>query len=166
MNKFDSLLKTNTNKRKFQYNYTSIYKKDRSKPVVDYNYFESIYIQELWRYNKKYNKDLISLWGRLDMKSYIDYDLGNTINPYFLDNNKKICKVSQLDDYNYMSEDARYMHLLDIKYIKHLHLEKIELNNIYLATFEILDSNNKYRPYVLIFTKDINNKFVEIRIWI
>ena len=85
MGKFDSLLKTSSSKRKYEYNYYKIYKKDKSTKNVDYDYFESVYIQELWKNNekKKYNKDLLTLWGKLDMKSYIDYDLGNTINLYF-----------------------------------------------------------------------------------
>ena len=160
MGKFDSLLKTNSSKRKFLYDYTKIYKKGRFANSVDYDYFESVYIQELLEANKKkkYNKDLITLWGKLDMKSYIDYDLGNTINLYYIEGTKPIC-ANQLEDYNYMPEDARYMKLLDIKYIKHINLGNVEFNNIYLATYEILDKNNKFRPYILIFNKDQNIQY-------
>lgn len=163
MGKFDSLLKTHNSKRKYLYDYTKLYKKGRFATSVDYDYFENLYMLKLLEDNKKkkYNEDLISLWGKLDMKSYIDYDLGNTINLYFVDSFEQI-SVNQLDDYNFMHEDSRKMNLLDIKYIKHLTLENIQLENLYLATFEILDKDNNFRPYVLIFTKDERNNFIEI----
>ena len=163
MGKFDSLLKTQTSKRKYQYNYTKLYKKGRFAISVDYDYFENLYILELLDKNKKkkHNEDLISLWGKLDMKSYIDYDLGNTINLYFVDGFNRI-PVKELNDYNYMHEDCRKMNLLDIKQIKNLSLENIEFKNLYLATFEILDPNHVFRPYVLLFTKDQNQDFIEI----
>lgn len=163
MGKFDSLLKTHSAKRKYQYNYTKLYKKGRFATSVDYNYFEALYTQELLEANKKkkYNQDLISLWGKLDMKSYIDYDLGNTVNLYFVDGFKRI-PVNQLSDYNFMHEDSRKMSLLDIKYIKHLSLENVKFENLYLATYEILDMNNNFRPYILIFIKDEKNDFIEI----
>lgn len=92
MGKFDSLLKTNNSKRKYFYNYTNLYKRDHHSTTVNYDYFESLYVQELWTVNqkKKYNKDLITLWGKLDMRSYIDYDLGNTVNLYFVDGSERI----------------------------------------------------------------------------
>ena len=70
--------------------------------------------------------------------------------------------VNQLEDYNYMHEDARRMNLLDIKYIKNLTLENTALKDLYLATFEILDTDNKFRPYILLYTKTSNGKFIEI----
>lgn len=163
MGKFDSLQKTHTNKRSYQYNYTKYYKKGRFATSVDYSYFENLYTLELLDKNKKkkYNEDLISLWGKLDMKSYIDYDLGNTVNLYFVDGYKRI-PVNQLSDYNFMPEDSRKLSLLDIKYMKCLSLENIDFGNLYLATYEILDMNNDFRPYVLLFHKDENNDFVEI----
>ena len=163
MGKFDSLLKTHTSKRNYLYDYTKLYKKGRFATSVDYDFFENLYILELLENNKKkkYNEDLISLWGKLDMKSYIDYDLGNTINMYFINGFERI-PVNQLDDYNFMHEDSRKMNLLDIKYIRHLALENIQLENIYLATFEILDKDNNFRPYILVFIKDEKNNFIEI----
>lgn len=163
MGKFDSLLKTHVAKRKYLYDYKKLYKKGRFATSVDYDYFEDLYVQELLKANKKrkYNEDLISLWGKLDMKSYIDYDLGNTINLYFVDGFKRI-PVNQLNDYNFMHEDSRKMNLLDIKYIKHFALENIEFENLYLVTYEILDTNNDFRPYVLLFRKDEKNNFIEI----
>ena len=163
MGKFDSLLKTSSNKRKYQYDYTKLYKKGRFVTTVDYDYFENLYILELLDNNKKkrYNQDLISLWGQLDMKSYIDYDLGNTINLYFVDGFERI-PVNQLNDYNYMHEDSRKLSLLDIKYIKCLSLEDVKLENLYLATYEILDRNNDFRPYISLFIKDEKENFIEI----
>lgn len=163
MGKFDSLLKSHKSKRTYQYDYTQLYKKGRFATTVDYNYFENLYILELLENNKKkkYNEDLISLWGKLDMKSYIDYDLGNTINLYFLDGFERT-PVKELADYNFMHEDSRKMNLLDIKYSKHFTIENIELENLYLATYEILDMNHNFRPYVLLFIKDEQNNFTEI----
>ncbi len=163
MGKFDTLLQSKTSKRTYLYNYTKLYKKGRFATSVDYSYFENLYILELLESNKKkkYNEDLISLWGKLDMKSYIDYDLGNTINLYFSDGFSRI-PVKELKDYNYMHEDSRKATLLDIKFIKSLSLETITLENLYLATFEIFDTNHNFRPYVLLFTKDAKNNFVEI----
>lgn len=163
MGKFDSLLKTHTSKRNYQYDYKKLYKKGRFSTSVDYSYFENLYILELLDNNKKkkYNEDLISLWGQLDMKSYIDYDLGNTINLYFTNGFNRI-PVNQLSDYNFMPEDSRKMNLLDIKYIKRLSLENVKFENLYLATYEILDTNNDFRPYVQLFVKDEKNNFVEL----
>ncbi len=163
MGKFDSFLKTHTSKRKYQYDYTKIYKKGRFANSVDYNYFENLYTLELLDKNekKKYNEDLVSLWGKLDMKSYIDYDLGNTINLYFVNGFHRI-PVKELDDYNYMHEDSRKMNLLDIKYIKNLSLENIDFKNLYLATYEIFDINQDFRPYVILFIKNENDDFIEI----
>lgn len=163
MGKFDSLLQTKNSKRKYLYNYTKIYKKGRFATSVDYEYFENLYLLELLENNqkKKYNEDLVTLWGKLDMKSYIDYDLGNTINLYYTEHFARI-PIYQLADYNYMHEDSRKATLLDIKYIKRLSLEDIDLKDLYLATFEIFDSNHNFRPYVLLFTKDEMNNFIEI----
>ena len=163
MGKFDSLLKTKNTKRTYQYDYTKLYKKGRFATSVDYDYFENLYTLELLDNNqkRKYDEDLITLWAKLDMRSYIDYDLGNTINLYFTDNFNRV-PVNQLNDYNYMHEDSRKMNLLDIKYIKKLELEGIILENLYLATYEIFDKNNDFRPYVVLFTKDEENRFVEI----
>lgn len=163
MGKFDSLLKTKNTKRTYQYDYTKLYKKGRFATSVDYDYFENLYVLKLLDNNekKRYDEDLITLWAKLDMKSYIDYDLGNTINLYFTNNSNRI-PINQLDDYNYMHEDSRRLYLLDIKYIKNVKLEGIELKNLYLATYEIFDRNNEFRPYVVLFTKDDQHNFTEI----
>lgn len=163
MGKFNSLLKTNNSKRTYQYDFTKIYKKGRFATSVDYAYFENLYILELLENNKKkkFNENLITLWGKLDMKSYIDYDLGNTINPYFINSFDQI-PVKELNDYNYMHEDSRKMNLLDIKFIKELTLENVLLKNLYLATFEIFDLENCFRPYVILFIKDEKDELIEI----
>lgn len=163
MRKFNALQKTKTSKRKYEYNYLKIYKKGRFATSVDYHYFENLYSLELLENNqkKKFDEDLISLWGKLDMKTYIDYDLGNTTNLYFVDNFNRT-PVKDLKEYNYMHEDSRKMNLLTIQYIKRLSLENVELKNLYLAIFEIFDRENNFRPYVLLFTKNEKNDFIEI----
>ena len=163
MGKFDSLSKTNQSKRKYQCNYNNFYKKNRHETSVDYDYFESLYVQELWNLNqkKKYNKDLITLWAKLDMKSYIDYELGNTVNLYLTNSNQRI-SVNQLEDYNYLSEDERRLNLLDIKYIKSIKLENTIFKNLYLAIYDISDADKKFRPYVLLYTKNDHEQFIEI----
>ncbi len=70
--------------------------------------------------------------------------------------------VNELEDYNYMPENARKANLLDIKYVKHLKLEKMKFKDLYFASYEIFDKTNTFRPYVLLFTKDVNGKLVEI----
>lgn len=163
MGKFHSLLKTMHSKRTYQYDFTKIYKKGRFATSVDYEYFQNLYILELLEKNKKkkFNEDLITLWGKLDMKSYIDYDLGNTINLYFTNNFVQL-PIKELNDYNYMHEDSRKLNLLDIKYSKELSFENVLLKDLYLATFEIFDTENCFRPYVILFLKDKENNFSEI----
>ena len=164
---FNSLLKTQISKREYQYDFTKIYKKGRFATSVDSNFFENIYTLELLENNKrkKYNQDLVTLWGKLDMKSYIDYDLGDTINLYFLNCSKRI-PIKNLSNYNFMPDDTRKLSLLDIKYIKHINLEIIDFKNLFLATFEIMDMNKTFRPYVLLFVKNENDDFDEVRLWL
>ena len=95
------------------------------------------------------------------MKSYIDYDLGNTVNLYYINCNHPT-PVKKLENYDYMPDDARKMNLLDIKYIRKFVIEGLEFQNIYLATFEIMDSEEYYRPYVLFFTQNENNEWIQI----
>jgi len=58
MGKFNNLKASKTSKRKYQYDYTKLYKKGRFATSVDYSYFESLYIVELLDKNqkKKFNK--------------------------------------------------------------------------------------------------------------
>lgn len=167
MGKFDSLQKTKFAKRKYQYDYSKIYRRGRFATSVDYSFFESENIRILLEANKKkkMNENLIRLWAILDIRSYIDFDLGNTFNPYFTNSSNRI-PIKNLDDYNFMYDAARKLNLLDIKYIKSFKTASVVFKNIYLATYEIMDPNNEFRPYVVLFTQDENNEFIEVRIWL
>ena len=161
MGKFDSLLVSRTSKRTLNYDFNSFYRRGRFSESVDYAFFENENIKRLLELNKtkKYDTDLIRLWAKLDMKSYIDYDLGNTLNLYFT-NYLKPVPVKKLENYNYMFDEQRYTNLLDIKYVKKLKIQNIQFDNLYFATYEIMDSNRLFRPYILLFRIDENNNFV------
>ena len=160
---FSSLEKTKTSKSLYNFNLQDIYRKGRfdNSSDIDYDFFENLYYEMLSKFNakKKIDSNLLELWAKLYMKSHIDYDLGNTINLYYINCNFPK-PVHMLEDYNYMPEDARKMNLLDIKHIRKIQIENLEFKDIYLATFEIMDPNKFYRPYVLLITKDENNKWV------
>ena len=164
MGKFDSLQKTSFSKKTIFTNAEEIYSKVYySDYDVDYEYLENLNIQNLQEYNKKkkFNKDLINLWAKLEMQSFIDFQLGNTINPYFLKNPEPIA-IKNLPDYNFMMDRARHAGLLDIKFIKSLTLQGVKFSNIYLAIFEIMDMNNQYCPYIQLFMKDtFKNSFIK-----
>ena len=160
---FNSIEKTKISKRLYNFNLQEIYRKGRfaNPDDINYEFFEDLNIKRLLSLNKKNkNTTLIELWAKLEMKAYIDYDLGNTINLYYTDNIPR--PVKELEDYNYMPEDARKMNLLDIKYIKKIDIEGLEFHDIYFATFEIMDTTNFYRPYILVFKKDENNKWIQL----
>lgn len=164
MKKFNSLQKTNFQKRKYNYDYSKIYRKGKFATSVDYTFFENQNSKILLEANakKKINSNLITLWATLDIRSYIDFDLGNTINLYFV-NSHKPTPIKDLQDYNYMYEPARKLNLLDIKYIKSIKINASVFKKLYLATYEIMDRNNMYRPYVLLFILNENsNKFEQI----
>ena len=161
---FDSLQKTKTRKRLYNFDLQEIYRKGRfaNDTDVDYEFFENLNANKLLELTKKSkNNSLIELWGKLDMKSYIDYDLGNTVNLYYINCNHPT-PVKKLENYDYMPDDSRRMNLLDIKYIKKFAIEGLEFQNIYLATFEIMDPEEYYRPYVLFLTKNKNNEWIQI----
>ncbi len=161
---FDSLQKTKTRKRLYNFDLQEIYRKGRfaNDTDVDYEFFENLNANKLLELTKNSkNNSLIELWGKLDMKSYIDYDLGNTVNLYYINCNHPT-PVKKLENYDYMPDDSRIMNLLDIKYIKKFAIEGLEFQNIYLATFEIMDPEEYYRPYVLFFTKNENNEWIQI----
>ena len=161
---FDSLQKTKTRKRLYNFGLQEIYRKGRfaNDTDVDYEFFENLNANKLLELTKNSkNNSLIELWGKLDMKSYIDYDLGNTVNLYYINCNHPT-PVKKLENYDYMPDDSRRMNLLDIKYIKKFAIEGLEFQNIYLATFEIMDPEEYYRPYVLFFTKNENNEWIQI----
>ena len=161
---FDSLQKTKTRKRLYNFDLQELYRKGRfaNDTDVDYDFFENLNANKLLELTKKSkNNSLIELWGKLDMKSYIDYNLGNTVNLYYINCNHPT-PVKKLENYDYMPDDARQMNLLDIKYIKKFVIEGLEFQDIYLATFEIMDPEEYYRPYVLIFNKNKNNEWIKI----
>ena len=109
---------------------------------------------------KKINSTLLTLWGMLDMKSYIDAIFGNTINPYFL-TTKELLSIKALPEYTDLSDEARLLNLLDIKYIKSFELEGVSFSNVFLVTYEIADKNNNFRPYVTLLTLNADNQFIE-----
>lgn len=161
---FDSLQRTKTRKRLYNFDLQKLYRKGRfaNDTDVDYEFFENLNANKLLELTKKSkNNSLIELWGKFDMKSYIDYDLGNTVNLYYINCNHPT-PVKKLENYDYMHDDARKMNLLDIKYIKKFVIEGLEFQNIYLATFEIMDPEEYYRPYVLFFTKNEKNEWIQI----
>ena len=163
MGKFDSILKSQTAKKYYSSHVEDLYRKAHISGDVDYDYFENLNVQDLQDYNKKkkYNYDLISLWAILEMRKYLDFQLGNTYNPYFLEDNSLV-PIKNLPDYDYMPEKARVQSLLDIKFVKKFILEGITFSNVYIATYEIMDMNNVFRPFVQFFTKNESGKFVEI----
>lgn len=160
MGKFDNIQRSKQSKKFFYSNSQQLYKKFQSVNS-SYSYLESLNVDDLLKYNrKKFNKDLITLWAKLEMKSFIDYKLGNTFNLYFINCAKRV-PVNKFDNYNFLYKDTRKLNLLDIKFIKHFEIEKIRFENTYLATYEIMDNNEDFRPYVLLFVKDDNDNFVE-----
>lgn len=164
MKKFDSILKTKESKKKYYVSLSKFFKKSQgdSNQKIDYAYYENLYIQNLLELNskKKFDTDLIFLWGQLEMKSYIDYELCTTINPYLTNMNN--IRIKDLPDYNYFPEDTKIKNILDISYLKSISLEGLTFNNVYIVVFEIMDFDFMYRPYVLLFSKDNSGKFVEI----
>ena len=162
MGKFDSILKTTVSKRKFPVDLSKIYRKGRFATSVDYEYFKNSYLYTLLELNnkKKFDKKLISLWARLEMHSYIDFDLCDTVNLY-LTNFDNPLPVKDVEGSNFMGNETRLLNLLDIKYIKSFTLENTVFENNYLATFEIMDDKKNFRPYVLLFTLNENDEFLQ-----
>ena len=108
----------------------------------------------------KIDKHILALWGMLDMKSFVDALSGNTVNPYFL-TTKDLKPIKDLPEYTYLSDEARFLNLLDIKYIKSFELEGISFSEVFLVTYEIADRNNDFRPYVTFLTLNPDNQFTE-----
>lgn len=163
MNDFDSLLKTRISKRENFSAVSAVYKQARlNHKEVPLTELQKLNIQSLLEKNLKNKIDtkMLSLWGMLDMKSFVDAIFGNTINPYLLQTKEPI-PIKDLPDYTYLPDEARILNLIDIKYIKHFELEGVTFHDIYLVTYEILDKNNEFRPYVKLFTLNDDNAFVE-----
>lgn len=163
MRDFDSLLKTKTSKKIGHSNVIEIYRQARSE---NKNYsledLQLLNTNDLFEKDIKHkiDKNLLSLWGMLDMKSFVDAISGNTINPYFL-TTKDLQPIKDLPEYTYLSDEARILNLLDIKYIKKFELEGVLFSKVFLVTYEIVDKNNDFRPYVKFLTLNQNNQFVE-----
>ena len=163
MGDFDSLQKTKTSKRIGRSNVIEIYrharKENKNFSLKDLQLLNTNdLLQKDVRH--KINKHILALWGMLDMKSFVDALFGNTINPYFL-TTKDLKPVKDLPEYTYLSDEARLLNLLDIKYIKKFELEGILFSNIFLVTYEIADKNNVFRPYVTFLTLNKDNQFIE-----
>ena len=87
MNDFRTLLKTKTSKRIGRSNVIELYRQaKKANRSITLTELQTLNIEYLQANNtrKKINSTLLTLWGMLDMKSYIDAIFGNTINPYFL----------------------------------------------------------------------------------
>lgn len=163
MNDFGSLLKTKTSKKIGRSNVIEIYRQARTEnkefSLAD---LQLLNTNDLLKRDikNKIDKHILALWGMLDMKSYVDAITGNTINPYFL-NTKDLLPIKDLSEYTYLSDEARLLNLLDIKYIKSFELEGISFSEVFLVTYEIADKNNEFRPYVTFLTLNPDNQFIE-----
>lgn len=157
---FDSINASKQSKLKHIFDVTKFYKKGRFATSVDSNYFENISALHLLDLNKKrkFNNDIIALWGKLAMKFHIDFDFGTTINPYFSNQ----LPMKEVEDYNFMHEHCMKFQILDIKYTKKIVLENIVFLNIFFVTCEIMDNNNTYRPYIEMYIKDDLDDFYKI----
>ena len=163
MRDFNSLLKTKTAKRTTNSKAVDIYRQaKKSNRIITLTELQTLNIESLENNNtrKKINPSLLSLWGMLDMKSYIDALFGNTVNPYFLNTNKPT-PIKDLPEYVSLSDESRILNLLDIKYIKNFELEGVYFHDIFLVTYEIMDRNNYFRPYVTLLTLNQDNQFIE-----
>ncbi len=163
MNDFRTLLKTKTSKRIGRSNVIELYRQaKKANRSITLTELQTLNIEYLQANNtrKKINSTLLTLWGMLDMKSYIDAIFGNTINPYFL-TTKELLSIKALPEYTDLSDEARLLNLLDIKYIKSFELEGVSFSNVFLVTYEIADKNNNFRPYVTLLTLNADNQFIE-----
>ena len=163
MKDFDSLLKTKTSKRTAHSNVLEIYKEARKENKnISLEDLQLLNTNDLFERDIKHkiDKNLLSLWGMLDMKSFVDAISGDTINPYFL-NTKNISPIKDLPEYTYLPDEARLLNLLDIKYIKKFELEGVSFNDVFLVTYEIADKNNDFRPYVTLLTINQDKQFIE-----
>ena len=163
MRDFDSLLKTKTSKRIGHSHVIEIYRQARKEnKEFSLKDLQLLNTNDLLRRDIKHkiDKHILALWGMLDMKSFVDALSGNTINPYFLPT-IDLKPIKSLPEYIYLSDEARLLNLLDIKYIKSFELEGISFSEVFLVTYEIADKNNNFRPYVTLLTLNQNNQFIE-----
>lgn len=163
MRDFDSLLKSKTSKRKGSSNAIELYRTTKkTNRSVTLSELQKLNIDFLQKHNVKnrINPSMLSLWGMLDMKAYIDAIFGNTINPYFL-HTRTLSPIKDLPEYFSIPDPARLLNLLDIKYIKKFELEGVFFTNVFLVTYEIMDRNNEFRPFVTFLTLNDDNQFIE-----
>ncbi len=163
MRDFHSLLKTKHSKVKNNEYVRQIYKQARSSSKnVSLEELQTLYIQKLEEKNIRHriHSNLLALWGMLEMKSYVEALSGDTINPYFLAN-QKLMPIKDLPDYTSLLDEARILNLIDIKFIKSFQLEGVCFNNVFLVTYEILDGSHYFRPYVTLLTLNDNHEFIE-----
>ncbi len=163
MNDFSSLLKTKASKRIGRSNVIEIYRQARSEnKEFSLEDLQLLNTNDLLKrdFKHKIDKHILALWGMLDMKSFVDALSGNTVNPYFL-TTKDLKPVKDLPEYTYLSDEARLLNLLDIKYIKHFELEGVSFSEVFLVTYEIADKDNYFRPYVTFLTLNQDNQFIE-----
>ena len=166
MNSFKNLLPSKESKKRIKQSFSAVlfekaFTKGIKPNVNDYTPFEEMCINYLLKFNnrsKKYNSDLVRLWGLLEMEKFLDSEFRKTINPY--------CSNLPIEDLDtYLSEDAKIKTLLDIKYIKKLTINKMDFQNVYIATYEINDNNeenSRFRPYVEIYRKKYDDTFIKI----
>lgn len=151
---FNCLEKTDYSKKRFYSNYYQVYKNTLLAGKIDISYYETLNAQDLLKADikKKFDPELLSLWGVLEMRKYVEYENGIITNPYIPEN-------QNLDS---LPEDTKIPNLLYVDYIKSITLNNIKLKNIYMSIFEIMDLNEFYRPYVILFSKDSIGKFIQI----
>lgn len=151
---FSCLEKTDYSKKRFYSNYYQVYKNVQLSGNVDISYYETLNAQDLLKADikKKFDPELLSLWGVLEMRKFVEYENGMVTNPY----------ISEEQNLNNLPEDTRIPNLLYVDYIKSISLNDIKLKDIYIAIFEIMDLDDFYRPYVILFSKDSLGKFVQI----
>lgn len=162
MKNFNSLLKSKYPRSNDFSHLEKLYKEQKAiGSIIDYKNLETLNIKDLFQYplSKKFDQNLIFLWGLLEMQTFLDFVLGNTINPYLLTKKNNLLIVKDLPDYDSFEDEQKFQHLLDIKYVKQMEFEGITFNNIYIAIFEILDKNYEYRPFVTISTKNEDGNF-------
>ena len=163
MNDFSSLLKTKTSKRIDRCNVINIYRQARSEnKEFSLEDLQLLNTNDLLKRDIKHkiDKHILALWGMLDMKSFVDALSGNTVNPYFL-TTRDLKPIKDLPEYTYLSDEARLLNLLDIKYIKSFELEGISFSEVFLVTYEIADKDGYFRPYVTFLTLNQDNQFIE-----
>ena len=163
MNDFGSLLKTKTSKKIGRSNVIEIYRQARTEnkefSLAD---LQLLNTNDLLKRDvkRRIDKHILALWGMLDMKSFVDALSGNTVNPYFL-TTRDLKPIKDLPEYIYLSDEERLLNLLDIKYIKGFELEGVSFSEVFLATYEIADKNNEFRPYVTFLTLNPDNQFIK-----